>query len=150
MYTTMCKVDIQWKTAAQYGESSARCSVMTKEDGVGWVGGRLTREGIHVYIKKNKEDAPCIPCFRWTLLWLTFCEDVHPQRVVWSHFLFVAGVDKPPKPPPQNWNAACKLLSLEVSAFCPRLCPAGFRELGGPLPSRATGFRRAPPTARER
>ena len=51
MYTTMCKVDIQWKTAAQYGESSARCSVMTKRGGMGEVRGRLKREGIFVYLQ---------------------------------------------------------------------------------------------------
>lgn len=43
-----------------------------------------------------KEDAPCIMNFRLILLWLTFCEDVHLQRIMWSYFLFIARINRPP------------------------------------------------------
>jgi len=46
----MCKTDHQWKLLCNMG-SSAWCSVATQIDGIrGWVGRRLKREGIYVYM----------------------------------------------------------------------------------------------------
>ena len=46
MYTAICKTDSKWEAAIQHRElSSVLC-----DDIEGWVGGRLKREGIYVYI----------------------------------------------------------------------------------------------------
>ena len=46
MYTAICKTDSKWEAAIQHTElSSVLC-----DDIEWWVGGRLKREGIYVYI----------------------------------------------------------------------------------------------------